>query len=305
VTTLTDANRQWRTRPADERFNSLADLHAKALRQRAESATGMMPVRNLLIAPNGMGDLELTTVNGATPRPMTNWSFGQLCRTVGAPSDYLANKLSAEMAAQCLNENISDVDGERKAVMLFQGNGTTTLRALTSEIYARVWNSDLTSRLIELEQAGWNPAPAAYDGSRGLYLSDRDMFAFIVDNNRRIFERDPNGGLSRGFFLTNSETGAAKVRLKTFLYAFVCGNHLVWEAQNVKEVAFRHVGEKSGDNRGKYEVDKLYSKIARFMVEMTAYAESSADADEQLILSYRVAEFHGTKDEMLDLLLVR
>jgi len=99
-----------------------------------------------------------------------------------------------------------------------------------------------------------------------------------------------------------SEVGAAKVRLKTFLYALVCGNHLVWEAQNVKEVAFRHVGEKSGDNRGKYDVDKLYSKIATFMVEMTACAESSADSDEQLITSYRTTEFHGTKDEILDML---
>jgi hypothetical protein len=70
----------------------------------------------------------------------------------------------------------------------------------------------------------------------------------------------------------------------------------------VKEVAFRHAGEKSGDNRGKYDVYKLYSRIARFMVEMTAYAETSADADEQLITSYRATEFHGTKDEMLDML---
>jgi hypothetical protein len=302
VTTLTEANAQWRSRPADQRYNTVAALHAAASKQRAEHSTGIMPVRNLVIVPDGSGDLRLTKQGGSTSRAMTNWSFGQLCRTIGAPADYVANKLSAETAAQCLNENISDADYDRKAVMLFQGNGEKWLRALTSEIYARVWNCDLTKRLLELEAAGWNAAPAAFDGSRGLYLSDRDMFAFMVDNNRRIFERDPNGGLSRGFFLTNSEVGASKVRLKTFLYAFVCGNHLVWEAQDVKEVAFRHVGEKSGDNRGKYDTDKLYSKIAAFMVEMTAWANSSADSTERMITSYRATEFRGTKDEMLDTL---
>jgi hypothetical protein len=121
MTTLTEANAQWRSRPADERYDSVAALDAAASKQRAESATGIMPMRNLLIVPTGTGDLHLTTQTGATPRPMTNWSFGQLCRTVNAPADYVANKLSAETAAQCLNENISDVEGDRKAVMLSQG----------------------------------------------------------------------------------------------------------------------------------------------------------------------------------------
>jgi hypothetical protein len=228
---------------------------------------------------------------------MSNWAFSQLCANVKAPADYLANKLSAELAAQCLNENISDVAYDKKAVMLFQGNGIKTLRAITSDIYARVWNADLTARLLDLEAAGWNAAPAAFDGSRGLYMGDRDLFAFLVDNDRRIFERDPNGGLSRGFFLTNSEVGAKKVTLKTFLYAFVCGNHLVWEASNVREVSFRHVGERGA---GVADTDKLHRKIARFMVEMKAYADSSADSDERIITSWRETEFIGTKDELLD-----
>jgi hypothetical protein len=28
-----------------------------------------------------------------------------------------------------------------------------------------------------------------------------------VDNNRRIFEKDPNGALGRGFFVASSEVG--------------------------------------------------------------------------------------------------
>src|SRR3974377_2190945 len=106
MTTLSEANAQWRSRPADERYSCIAALHDAASKQRREHSTGIMSLRNLLIVPTGTGDLHLSTQSGATPRRMTNWSFGQLCRTVNAPADYVANKLSAETAAQCLNENL-------------------------------------------------------------------------------------------------------------------------------------------------------------------------------------------------------
>jgi len=87
----------------------------------------------------------------------------------------------------------------------------------------RIWNSEITSRLCDLEARGpWQPAPAAFDGSRGLYMGDRDLFAFMVDSGRRIFEKLPGGGLSRGFFVWNSEVGAASFGIQTFFYEYVC-----------------------------------------------------------------------------------
>jgi hypothetical protein len=175
--------------------------------RKTEARTGNLPFHKLRIVNNTTGDLLLVG-NGSTQVPITNWSFGQLCRAGSAPADYLANKLSAPLAAQCLNENIGAVPSDKRAVILFQSNGTLTARAIRSDIYARIFNADLTARLLVLQQQGWNLAPAAYDGSRGAYMDARDMFVFMVDNDRRIFERDPNGGLSRGFFLTSSEVGA-------------------------------------------------------------------------------------------------
>jgi hypothetical protein len=169
------------------------------------------------------------------------------------------------------------------------------LQSILSQRYCRIWNDDVTRRLLELTHdcPEWQPAPAAFDGSRGLYASDSDMFAFLVDNNRRIFEADPNGGLSRGFFVWNSEVGKASFGVMTFLYAYVCGNHMVWGASGVKEIKIRHVGLAD-------------SKAFRALrVELREYAESSAADDELKIKRAREFRLGKTKDEVLDFIFQR
>ena len=155
-----------------------------------------------------------------------------------------AASLAPTLAADCLNAGLPEADGDARLLLNGDASGHMTARAITSDRYSRIWNADITARLLDLEAGGvWQPAPAAFDGSRGLYLGDRDMFAFMVDNERRIFETLPGGGLSRGFFAWNSEVGAASFGIMTFLYEYVCGNHRVWGAKQVSEVRLRHVGE--------------------------------------------------------------
>jgi hypothetical protein len=159
-------------------------------------------------------------------------------------------EISAGLASANLNEGIRNYDESRDeeggtdSTLLFAQNGNLVLRALTSDKYTRIWNSDVTARLIKLTQDSpeWQPAPAAFDGSRGLYASEKDVFAFMVDDDRRIFETLPGGGLSRGFFISNSEVGDASFSLTTFLYQYVCGNHMVWGAQGVKNIRIPHIG---------------------------------------------------------------
>src|SRR5207247_7310998 len=78
----------------------------------------------------------------------------------------------------------------------------------------------------------------------GAYLGDRDLFLFLVDENRNL--EDPtdasHAGLFRGFILRNSDVGAAALTLDVFLYRYVCGNNIIWGFQHVAGFRRRHVG---------------------------------------------------------------
>lgn len=231
---------------------------------------------------------------GGVQADLTNWAFSQLATKAEAPAGYLQS-LSAPLAADCLNHGLRAYDGNDATMLFAAGDNGLTARAITSTRYSRIWNSDVTERLLDLEAEGiWQPAPAALDGSRGLYLSDRDMFAFMVDNERRIFETLPGGGLSRGFFLWNSEVGAASIGVMTFLYEYVCGNHRVWGAKDVKEVSFRHVGEGLDA--------KAFGTLS---ARLTEYANGSADDDEAKILRMRETIIAADKQGVLDALFSR
>jgi hypothetical protein len=190
------------------------------------------------------------------------------------------------LAKQCLQNGLMNAPDDECRIM-FRENGGVQLCAINSPRYSRIWNADITKRLVDLKERGpWQEAPAAFDGSRGQYLSDRDMFAFFVDSDRRIFEK-ANGGLSRGFFLWNSEVGAASFGIMTFLYEFVCGNHRVWGASNINEIRVRHIGDANG--RG---FQNLVAQVRR-------YTDSSATEDEARIEVARTYKLGTTQDEVL------
>lgn len=287
MTTLMEASRQWSTRPDDEKYSSLEALNQAAyqLRMQAREApeVPMESLRTQVVD----GEVELTGSKNI-PSKMTNWSFGQLSSRVGAPASFL-RQLPATLSSEVLNNRLK-ARAEGNVNLLLHQNGGYMVRAFTSDKYTRIWNYDVTSRLIRLvDQAPeWQPAPAAFDGSRGLYLSDRDMFAFLVDNDRRIFEKGPGGGLGRGFFVWNSEVGSASFGVMTFYYEFICGNHRVWGAKGVQELRIRHVG--NADERA----------FQQLTAELRRYADSSAAEDELKIESARKFKLGATKDEVLD-----
>jgi hypothetical protein len=68
------------------------------------------------------------------------------------------------------------------------------------------------------------------------------MFVFLADEKNRIElpnRRDgKTGELARGFFVTNSETGAGALKIKTFLFDYVCANRIVWGAHELEEISF-------------------------------------------------------------------
>lgn len=286
---LRRASNEWSKRPADQRFKSLEELHEFCEASRATAKVATLPLSGMRVEADD-GDIKLLG-KANIPATFTNWAFGQLCQKLQAPAGYL-RQLPATLAAQNINHGLAKVNDSEPSKLYFH-NGTTPLRlhAITSEKYTRIFDNDITRRLLDLSrETNWQPAPAAFDGSRGLYASDHDLFAFMVDNTRRIFEKDPNGGLSRGFFMWNSEVGAASFGIMSFLYEYVCGNHIVWGASGVQELRIRHVGNAD---------DRAFSELRG---ELRRYSDSSATELEEKITHAKTVELGKDKNAVLDAL---
>lgn len=290
---LFKASRQWATRPADETFNSIADAHkaAKAYADIAAQAT-VNPAE--LRIENVDGELFLKGKT-STPAKLTHWAFGQLCRMATSPAGFMRS-LPATLAKDVLNNRMGEVfgtDRERKTDndvnLLLHRNGSLLVRAMTSDKYRRIWNHEILGRMLDFRQAGWtNPKP--FNGSvesPAIYVSDHDMFAFQVNDTYRIAEPGNDAGLGRGFFVENSEVGASSLRITTFLYRYVCSNHIVWGAREVNAAAFRHVG-------------KVRENMDIMFYELTKYANESASDDEAKIKRAKSHIIEADKEKVLD-----
>ena len=316
---LMQASREWASRPPDQRFWSLEDLHAHSVQERSRSLGGVCRADAVRIAHNP--DTGLMLQGKESSARLTNWSFGQICNRAKAPQSFLS-RLPGPMVADVMNERLraeaSDHDTDLR--ILIRRGETPTARAITSSRYTRIWNSEITRRLLSLQSAGWRTPPARPSTSdavtrpatqadvirlggggglaikvgdpispAGLYASDRDLFVFMV-NESRLIEDGMGNTLARGFFVGNSEVGAKTFWIMTFLYAAVCGNHIVWGAQNVVELSLRHVG--SAD-------DKAFRGLE---IGLSRWADQSASEDEHRITRARGVLLGKSKDEVLDFL---
>lgn len=240
------------------------------------------------------------------------------------PSAGYLRTLPAHLAAECLTVGLRQRENKDLSVLWDRrkvGDGIK-MRAVTSTRYGRIWNADLAKRVEPLQAEGWRNPPArpARDDPRarpataadllesrnrtggaagiqlgdmiapaGLYLSEKDMFLFLVNESYPI----NNGGspLYRGFFMENSEVGDRSFKLTTFLYNMVCGNHIVWGASNVEELKIVHLGDANARS------------IEKMRLELRRYCESSANEIEGKIAKARTIILGKTKDEVLDALL--
>lgn len=317
---LYQASNQWSQRPDDERFWTLQDALAATQGIRDSAREALVPLGSLKAVASGTEDLELVGQSGQ-PAKFTHWAFGQVARTVGAPADYLRS-LPAPLAAQNINYGIDNHEGRGQANLLLHKNGQLVVRSLTSDRYSRIWDADVIRRCIELQQYGWKTPPArpcrsGQVGSRiatqadvldvsmgglsvnvgdeiapaGIYASDHDCFLFQV-NEQRVKD-GTDGGLSRGFFISNSEVGAAALKVTTFLYRHVCSNHIVWGSSNVCEIKVVHRGN----------ADYRFSR--ELVAELRKYADTSASDDEAKIVSAQRCKLGNNKEEVLNLLFSR
>jgi hypothetical protein len=192
---------------------------------------------------------------------------------------------------------------------LVHGGSVPVLRALTSDKYTRFWNWQVFERLGNLQGQGWKVPPARPSATSngtarlateedcldvrmaglgikpgdpiapaGIYASDHDMFAFMVNEDVRI-EDGTDGGLSRGFFVSNSEVGASALKMTLFYYRHVCGNHIVWGAENVIDVNVRHIG----DVEGRFAIE-LEGSVGKYLAASAKEDEARIKRAKAIIL---------------------
>lgn len=243
-TNLYDAHRQWAIRPEDERFENLQALYdfTRSRKHASEEQVRRLYQTELCVTPE-----RAIAVNGKSePAELSNWAFGQLSTMLGAPAKYLRT-LPAEMARDCLQYSLDRSDQKCKLLIREhstddKGTSNRYASAFTGPNYGRIWDSDVLEGLVSsVENSSWHVPPARPNQdseNSGLYASDHDMFVFLVNAENPV--EVGNAKLGRGFFCWNSETGASTFGLTTFLYNYICGNHIVWGAEQVEELKIIH-----------------------------------------------------------------
>lgn len=279
MTNLEQASNQWMTRPDDERFWTLDEMHSKALAYRTASeeiSRGDSECRlsatdrGIRMAAGQDYDVELG-----------HYAFTQVCRQLNAPAGYLRT-LPAPLAVECLEDarNAPGRNGSDRLLLIDTSNDDQhRLRATTSHRYVRVWNHELIEGLQGLTTDGWVVPPARpsgnEDGTRtriateadcidfgdspltvkpgdeiapaGLYASDHDMFAFLIHPDIVVENGLSPAGMRRGTMIRQSEVGESSIWKCDFLFDTVCGNHIVWGAQDIRETRVRHMGPNVAD----------------------------------------------------------
>lgn len=325
MTNLYAANYQWANRPDDERFSSLEEMLAATKAYAQSARTAQAVINDLRVEADSINNnLHLVGKSGSYAK-LTHYSFGQLSQFAGAPAAYL-RKLPTTLAAQNINHGLKragDGYSENKLSLLFHQNGDLVARAITSDNYDRVWNYEVIEAIMDrLQGSGWRapparPARAGQAGTRvataadilpnqgdfglairegdliapaGLYASDHDMFAFLVNQEQPIF--DGQKMLNRGVFIQNSEVGDSSLRFKLFTYDNVCGNHIVWGVGKVTDIAVRHV---------KGETQRRGNTLTTGLSKWNIISREIPDTRtmEATIAKARTLELGATKDDVL------
>ena len=239
-TNLMEASREWASRPADQRFQTLPELKAAVHTRRCRSRAVDLDITSIKVASGERGLVINSAISECRP---SHWSFGQLATSVGAPASYL-RKLPDNLVVDCLSHGLTHAPRESVKFMTVapEEDGPSTLQAVTSATYGRIWDADVADAVSRLVDRTGNRFynPKDYRGTPGgLYASDHDIFVFMIDGGS-VMDAGPRAQLNRGFIVWNSETGARTFGLMTFLFNHVCGNLIIWGATSINKLLIRH-----------------------------------------------------------------
>ena len=273
---------EWFSRPDDERFLSLTELHA-AVQARAERATTRtVETREVRVEASRDNAERLALLLPGRDQPVTptHWSFGQLASLVGAPAGYL-RQLPASLAGINMQHGLLSHRAELMKTLETE-DGRVELRAVTGPDYGRIWDHELVAAVMKIAGNGtgdtrwkvpglldwstmtYNPLVDITRDTTTLYASDRDVFLFLVDDLHPIEAgRLPNGDpdlFFRGFYCWNSEVGSKTLGMASFYLRAVCMNRNIWGAEGFEEISIRH--SKFAANRFAHEAAPALENFA-------------------------------------------
>ncbi len=318
---LFKAFRQWAERPADERFWTPEEMQSVCRLSWEQSVSAPILYEDMIVKYDARDELYLEGLKNEAR--LSNVAFSQLCQKFSAPKEYL-QRLPASLVCQNLNHGLQSMrEGSGGNLLCWQNPETKAYlaRCISSDQYQRIWHHEIAGHIVALQDTGWRvpPArPAGIEGERtrkateedclrgrnlgamsikpgdtiapaGLYASDRDCFVFMVDDDHVVQNHaDKNTPLARGFFLWNSEVPGKSFGVMTFLYDAVCGNHIVWGAQDVREIRLAHLGDAR---------DRAFGEL---QLELREYSNASVSELEERIKRAQTYRIGQTKDEVLD-----
>lgn len=243
------ASQQWYTRPNDQRYLTLEALHEYVSARRDKSHEETVSTSKLELGAEWESDTDdkgyVVLKTGRGDAKLTNYSFGQLCRVAGVDTAE-RRRQPADLAYVNLRWGLESQDPNFVKGLIVQDGTDTEIRALTSDTYGRIYDADVSQKVMELNDLNhgiWTVPEATYsktDPLRAttLYASDRDIFIFLVDKSKPV---EVDGDiLFRGFMTWNSEVGSKTFGLTTFYYRYVCDNRMIWGGKDVKEMRIRH-----------------------------------------------------------------
>jgi hypothetical protein len=253
---------EWFSRPDDERYLSLSELHHSVKRRADQARARTMESSAIRVEAtrDNAERLELIVPGDRQPIAPTHWSYGQLCSLVGAPATYM-RQVPAPLAAINLQHGLLSHRAELVKT-LETDDGRVELRAVTGPEYGRIWDHELVAAVMKIAGDGtgdtmwkvpglldWasmthNPFVDITKDTTTLYASDRDVFVFLVDDTHPIEAgRLPNGEpdlFFRGFYVWNSEVGSKTLGIASFYLRAVCANRNIWGSENFEEISIRH-----------------------------------------------------------------
>lgn len=251
------ASSQLANRPKDESYHDKQDFLQAAYERMRDSKERVYNIKDLQAVARPTGQLvedepvqELVIAGPKGMARPTNWAFAQLCKTLEAPSRFVAD-LTPEVGARVINDRIAQTPIGMTAQLLVQdseGMDLPTLRAATSEKYGRVWEASLYSSIFQLLPNF--DLPPTWEGPKaGAYMGDRDSFFIGVDGGSIVEDpslRGMQGGgdqMFRGVMVRNSEVGRSRLEVICIMFRYICGNHIIWDAVVSREFKRRHIGQ--------------------------------------------------------------
>lgn len=268
---IMEANKQWATRPPDQRFQTLEALSLSVNNRRDRSLSADVMLDQVEVRADATGLVLTLGDMGPTPAVPTHWSFGQICSLLKAPADWL-RKCPPELVVKNLEYAISKSEKDELKVLTIMEDDkpANTMQAVTSTKYGRIWDADVVSAVQKIVErtGGKFHNPLAYAHGEmggepvpsGLYASDRDCFMFMIDGGSKL-ECGERAELNKGFIVWNSEVGSRTFGMMTFLFNECCGNHYIWGAQDVNRLIIRHT--ESGPARFEKEAAQVLNEYAK------------------------------------------